>query len=560
TLPEPGAQQAGSLLLQESPELALQEARGLGGQTQADSARFQLRGQSLGTLVPGRGHSQPLFSPEGGTGPIHPERASQDPQLEQRSNMLEGGNPESSSPETERAWVLGDHGQNGPLPGSGTEEEEPDRGAPQEGGAQGRAGADLPGVPKEGASSPSTPAPASALGLAQALSPATPPLKTWCVAQDLPDPRQIPGGTGREAEQSCSSPGCTSLGTVVTADMSADPLEVEQRAPEVARPDRQAVPRLPASPDRGCSGAKLDPVPLAEEPSTGRGDLGFEGDPQCDTPLSPLAFLAPASGNQEPTVGAKDSGHLALEMGPDISQIQGPSPVPEQPGQLCILSSGTQPDRQADAQAAGLGSQGSGQALKVLSLSLRASGLLELTDTVDDPPQEARAHPGNPDPSADPASRPRHPPASSDQAEWRESPDVELDFLPDSQMQDALDVPDSEAPPEQVFPAGSKSGLCWPDPSPHARGDLVVAEVQPRPGAAGQAQEACRMADATGTVRGLVVELSNLNRLIMSTHRDLEAFKRLTSRKAKPPGKNPLLYPSRGAGTLSRGEQAWRDL
>uniref|UniRef100_A0A8D2DZQ9 Uncharacterized protein n=1 Tax=Sciurus vulgaris TaxID=55149 RepID=A0A8D2DZQ9_SCIVU len=110
------------------------------------------------------------------------------------------------------------------------------------------------------------------------------------------------------------------------------------------------------------------------------------------------------------------------------------------------------------------------------------------------------------------------------------------------------------------FPAGSKSGLCWPDPSPRARGDLVVAEVQQRPGAGGQAHEACRMADATGTVRGLVVELSNLNRLIMSTHRDLEAFKRLTSRKAKPPGKNPLPYPSRGAGNLPRGEQAWRDL
>nr|7Z8Z_B Chain B, Break repair meiotic recombinase recruitment factor 1 [Mus musculus]7Z8Z_D Chain D, Break repair meiotic recombinase recruitment factor 1 [Mus musculus] len=35
-----------------------------------------------------------------------------------------------------------------------------------------------------------------------------------------------------------------------------------------------------------------------------------------------------------------------------------------------------------------------------------------------------------------------------------------------------------------------------------------------------------RMQDATDTVRGLVVELSGLNRLIMSTHRDLEAFKR----------------------------------
>ncbi|KAH0500756.1 hypothetical protein LTLLF_200375 [Microtus ochrogaster] len=60
------------------------------------------------------------------------------------------------------------------------------------------------------------------------------------------------------------------------------------------------------------------------------------------------------------------------------------------------------------------------------------------------------------------------------------------------------------------------------------------------------------MQDATDTVRGLVVELSSLNRLIMSTHRELEAFKR---RKAKP-----LPYLTKGLGSLARGDQGWRDL
>lgn len=535
TLPEPSAQPAGSLLLQEALGLAVQEARGPGEQTQADSPRSKQSGQNLETPVPGRGLAQPLFSPEGGTGSSHSESASQDHLLEQRNSVSDSGNLENSSPETERAWVLGDGGHEGHLPGGDAGGQGPDTGAPQEGGAHGGAGADLPRVPKdEGASSPCTAAPLPAMGLAQELSPATPHPKTWGMAQDLPDPRQIPGGSSQEAEQSCGSPGCTSLGAAVIADKSMDPIEMEQRTPEGARPDGQA-------PRRGRSGTELDCAPLAEETTMGRGDLGLEGDPQGDMPSSPLAFLAPASGNQMPTVDAKDSGHPALEMGPDVGQVQGPNPVQEGPGQMC-----TQP---VDRKAAGLGSQDRDQILKVPSLSLQASDLLELRDMVDDPSQETSAHLGSPDTSAAPAGQPRPPPTSSD---------VELDFLPDSQIRDALEGPDFAAPPEQVFPAGSLSGLCWPDPSPRARGDLVMAEVQPRPRGGVQALEATRMEDATGTVRGLVVELSNLNRLIMSTHRDLEAFKRLHSRKAKPPGKAPLLCPSKG--NLSRGEQAWRDL
>uniref|UniRef100_A0A2K5RS83 Break repair meiotic recombinase recruitment factor 1 n=1 Tax=Cebus imitator TaxID=2715852 RepID=A0A2K5RS83_CEBIM len=111
-----------------------------------------------------------------------------------------------------------------------------------------------------------------------------------------------------------------------------------------------------------------------------------------------------------------------------------------------------------------------------------------------------------------------------------------------------------------LFPLGSKPGPCWPGPSPHASEDPVaVTRAQPRTFVGIQACEAPRMEDATNIVRGLIVELSNLNRLIMGTHRDLEAFKRLNYRKTKPGGKaHP--YPSKGPGDVPRGDQPWREL
>uniref|UniRef100_A0A8C5VH63 Break repair meiotic recombinase recruitment factor 1 n=1 Tax=Microcebus murinus TaxID=30608 RepID=A0A8C5VH63_MICMU len=112
-----------------------------------------------------------------------------------------------------------------------------------------------------------------------------------------------------------------------------------------------------------------------------------------------------------------------------------------------------------------------------------------------------------------------------------------------------------------LFPAGSRPGPGWPGPSPCTNGDPIeVAKAQPRTHVGVQACEASGMEDATAVVRGLVVELSNLNRLIMSAHRDLEAFKRLSYRKAKPAGKGPPPFSPKGAGSVPRGEQPWRDL
>ncbi|XP_040306033.1 break repair meiotic recombinase recruitment factor 1 isoform X4 [Herpailurus yagouaroundi] len=111
----------------------------------------------------------------------------------------------------------------------------------------------------------------------------------------------------------------------------------------------------------------------------------------------------------------------------------------------------------------------------------------------------------------------------------------------------------------RLFPLGSRLDSCWPGTSLHADGGPLT-DFQLRTCVGIKACEAARMEDATDTVHGLVVELSNLNRLIMSTHRDLEAFRRLNYRKARPAGKAPAPYTSKGAGNLPPGEQSWRDL
>uniref|UniRef100_A0A671EUJ9 Uncharacterized protein n=1 Tax=Rhinolophus ferrumequinum TaxID=59479 RepID=A0A671EUJ9_RHIFE len=110
-----------------------------------------------------------------------------------------------------------------------------------------------------------------------------------------------------------------------------------------------------------------------------------------------------------------------------------------------------------------------------------------------------------------------------------------------------------------LFPAGSGLGPCWAGTRPLADGSHLT-KAQPSAYEGLKPCEAPRMEDATDTVRGLVIELSNLNRLIMTTHRDLEAFKRLNYWKAKPVVKAPLPHTSKGAGTVPHGEPSWKGL
>ncbi|KAF3829374.1 hypothetical protein GH733_003638 [Mirounga leonina] len=531
----PKISQARSQLWEESLGLASWEARELGAQTQVDSTHPEHRDQNPMTPVPGNGNPQPSASidasPEWGTVPLASERASQDHLSEQGAKTTDGESKEG-------CWVLGYHGQKGLLLSSDAEEES-DQGALQETGAKGGAGADLPERHQEEGDG--------------VLGPITQDPEPRSAAQGLSDPMQIPSKTGREAEQSCSNPRHSSLETIVITDVSTDPTEPEQRAPEVARPDEQASTRAPTcprgkAPDGGCSGSLLSYVPLAGE--TGhRGEAGWEDKRPGNTLGGPAVSLALDHGIREPTIGAGDSSLLASEMGPGVDQTEGL-------GGVCALPLLLQPTRK---KATELGRQSPERDLEGFSLSLGALAPPVHREAVGGPSQETRACQDSIDAPADPTGWSEPPPGSADQAVLGESPAMEPDFLPDSQIRDALEAPDFEASPVQLFPAGTRLDSCWPGTSPHADGGLLT-ELQLRTCVGIKACEAARMEDATDTVHGLVVELSNLNRLIMSAHRDLEAFKRLSYRKARLAGKAPAPYTSKGAGNLPPGQQSWRDL
>uniref|UniRef100_A0A2K6S1C5 Break repair meiotic recombinase recruitment factor 1 n=1 Tax=Saimiri boliviensis boliviensis TaxID=39432 RepID=A0A2K6S1C5_SAIBB len=532
TLPESSAQQAGCQPLAETLGLPREKATESGDPMQADGAHPKQSSQSPMKAVSSSGDSQPEDPPGRGTGWSTSQRASQDHLLEQGTD--------NSRHETERA--PGDHGQKKHLPSSDSEGKEPDRAAPQEGGAQRTAGAGLPGGPQEeGGDVPCAPASVPTSGPALGLGPTSWCLEPGTVAQGSPNSQQTPSRMGREREGTHSSLECSSLRMGVITDLSTDPTELEEKALEVARPDRQVSAISPASPERkaadGGHGRALPGcTPLTGETTGGRGEAEQDDNPPDDVPVVPVASLALAPGSGQPMLGAGDSGHPALDAGPCVGQKQEPGPAQE---------------------AAESGSQNLQQDLEGLGLSPQASDLLEHKEAADGPLQEPGTQQGGPDTTLDLAGQREHLPHSADQATWADSSAVELDFLPDSQIQDALDASDFEAPPEQLFPSGSKPGPCWPGPSLHASEDPVaVARAQPRTFLGIQASEAPKMEDATNIVRGLIVELSNLNRLLMGTHRDLEAFKRLNYRKTKPGGKAHCLTLQRDLGTSLEGTNA----
>ncbi|XP_072643133.1 break repair meiotic recombinase recruitment factor 1 isoform X3 [Canis lupus baileyi] len=69
----------------------------------------------------------------------------------------------------------------------------------------------------------------------------------------------------------------------------------------------------------------------------------------------------------------------------------------------------------------------------------------------------------------------------------------------------------SSAGDTRLFPTGSRLDSCWPGTSPQADGGLLT-EFQLRTCVGIKACEAARMEDATDTVQGLIVELSNLKK------------------------------------------------
>uniref|UniRef100_A0ABI8AT03 Uncharacterized protein n=1 Tax=Felis catus TaxID=9685 RepID=A0ABI8AT03_FELCA len=387
------------------------------------------------TPVPESGDSPPSastnVSPERGMVPLASERASQDHLSEQGTNTPDGESRKG-------CWVLGYHGQKGLLLSSDAEEKEPDRGSLQEAGVQGGAEADLPEGHREkgdsvlGPSSTQGPEPGSA-------------------DQALSDPMQIPSKTSREAEQSCSGPSHSSLGTVVITDRRTDPTEPERRAPEVAKPDEQANTRAPSSPsgkapDGGHSGALLSCTLLTGE-AGGRREARWEDKPPGNILGGPLGSLALDRRIKEPIVGAGDSSLLASEVGPPVDQTRAPGLDEEGLGGICALPLLLQPEGE---KAAELRSQSPKEDLDWFNLSLGAFAPPVHREAVGGPSQETRAchdHPGAPE---DPTGWSEPPPGSADQALLGESPAMEPHFLPDSQIRDALEVPDLAASPEQV--------------------------------------------------------------------------------------------------------------
>ncbi|XP_042549589.1 break repair meiotic recombinase recruitment factor 1 [Dipodomys spectabilis] len=498
TPPEPGAQPASTQSFGDPPELNLQETGVLGEQAQADDPCSQTL-----TTVPGSGDSLPEFCPKVEEGLCSLETASLHPVSKP------GGNHE---PPPQRPQVPSDGHQSGRLSGGDDEEEEPECGAPHDG-----AEADPPGVGQEAGDG----IPGSPVGFIPALHPAQglspPPIftNTPSMAQGLPEPGELSSQAGGEADRSCPV-GCSMTETLVMGNLT-----LEEAGPP-ASPDNQA-------PEPDISGALWGSGGEAER----------EEQPLCN---------ASALGNPEPTVHPGDPGLVILEVGPQVNR----TPDPQGPEVMGALPSLAQPVRGEPAELPSQCQQHLGE----LHPSPQVSSLLNDPDTADGPLQETAACSGGTGTSTDRPGPPQLSLVSASQVSWPESPAMELDFLLDSQMQDALDVTDVELPPEQGFPEGTTPGLEWPGPSPCATiGDAdAVMEAKLRPVGGTWVPEPSRMEDATDTVRGLIVELSNLNRLIMSTHRDLEACKRLSSRKAKAPHK------AKGSGGAPLGEQGWRAL
>lgn len=351
--------------------------------------------------------------------PLVSESASQDYLLEQGTNLPDAGS-------TEAGRIPGDLSQKGHLPSSGAEEKEPDRGVPQEEGVQGGTGNEQ----EKGD---------SILGLVTQGS------EPGSVAQAPPNPLQILSRVGREAGGSCSSPRHSSLRISVITDVITDPTKSEERALELPEPDEKANTQTPASPSRkapdgGHSGALLIGPPLAGETTGSRGEAGWEAEPPGHVSRGPATSLVLAYETQEPSIGAGYSSPVALETGSVVGQTQVSDLDQEGLRGMCTLSLLSQPSGE---KAAELGSQSYEQDLGGSSLSLGASVPPLHRETVVGPLRDARAHQGSPDAPANPAGQPKHP-DPADQAA------LELDFLPDSQIQDALEAFNFEAPPEQV--------------------------------------------------------------------------------------------------------------
>ncbi|XP_075403461.1 break repair meiotic recombinase recruitment factor 1 [Tenrec ecaudatus] len=312
----------------------------------------------------------------------------------------------------------------------------------------------------------------------------------------------VPGTSGPAQGESVLEPGLAtqvhpeymqtpSQPLLVTTDKSTDPT-----APPLEPPKRGMLGGQ--APDSGFNGVQLSNLEAS-------GETRLEDQLPSNTPGSPVASPAPIHRNQESTVNVSDPWPLAPAASPGADSKLMPGPAQEVQAGTCMLPSPVESEGEKAVKSSS-GSQpvpeSSGH-----GLPLQATSPLAPREVLDGPPQEPGA-----------CSAPN----TMDQSVWGDALPMELDFLPDSQMQDALDCPDFQAPPEQELEESFKELILGSSPA-----HLPIPSLP--------------------------------SRLIMSTHRDLEAFRRLSYRQAKLAGKPAAPYAFKGSGSHTRGDPPWRD-
>ncbi|KAM6469981.1 break repair meiotic recombinase recruitment factor 1 isoform 1-T1 [Liasis olivaceus] len=115
---------------------------------------------------------------------------------------------------------------------------------------------------------------------------------------------------------------------------------------------------------------------------------------------------------------------------------------------------------------------------------------------------------------------------------------LDLESLPDTQLEGILESHSLEFQSQKIcsndksnqYAARKRENKTPPPDSTKIYANNVRDETK-------KICDPSKQEDATDVVYGLIKELSNLNRLIMSTHRDLDSFKRLKSRRSRQHGK-----------------------
>ncbi|XP_030401700.1 uncharacterized protein C19orf57 homolog [Gopherus evgoodei] len=136
-------------------------------------------------------------------------------------------------------------------------------------------------------------------------------------------------------------------------------------------------------------------------------------------------------------------------------------------------------------------------------------------------------------------------PVDQTSSPWEDALSLDLEFLPDNPLQTVLEDNRVEFPLKQPFsvdsncsPSIPESDL-YPERERHPKTPVPIINIsysnklQPRVEMMEGGCDPTKEEDATDVVCGLIIELSNLNRLIMNTHRDLESLKRLKYRKSR---------------------------